>query len=199
MCTRPRWAEPAPSRDLRGRPARPLRRARAPACCAAELVVRSPRARRSPSRLQGATAAPATINSRVTGQWRSRNATLALTLANGITLPVNATLHDHRQRRHRSGDRHVRGSPEGAHVIVDRRQRSRSPIAAATATTSSSTDDVGAADLLPRRRRDRRVLRRRRADRESERRRDAPVTLTFLQEGGGTVVEQRTMPAQVAR
>ena len=80
--------------------------------------------------------------------------------------------------------------PEGAHDRRRRPRRSRSPIAAATATTSCSPPPApmtyylaeGATGAFF----DDDVLIANPNDRE------APVTLTFLQEGGGTIVEQRT-------
>ncbi len=103
-------------------------------------------------------------------------------------------VHHRRQRRHRSDQRHVRGSrrrrdgrrPAAAslpnQLCRRRRQRHRA--------VAHRRDQ-----LLPRGRRDRRVLRQRRADRQSEPGRRA-VTLTFLLEGGSTIVETRTVAAQ---
>jgi autotransporter-associated beta strand protein len=125
------------------------------------------------------------------------NATLGLTVANGTTLPVNTTFKIIDNDLADAVDGTFANLPEGASLIVDRYTFAVSYRGGdgndVVLTVTNVAPDVlsyflaeGASGGFF----DEDVLIANPNDT------DAPVTLTFLQEGGGTVVEHRTVPKQ---
>ena len=133
----------------------------------------------------------------VTGTVTLSNATLGLTLANGITLPVNTNFKIIDNDGADAVDGTFANLPEGATLIVDRYTFTVSyrggdgndvvltvtnvaPDVLSYYLAEGATGGFFDEDVVIANPNDT----------------DAPVTLTFLQEGGGTIVEHRTVPKQ---
>jgi autotransporter-associated beta strand protein len=133
----------------------------------------------------------------VTGTVTLSNPTLGLTLANGITLPVNTNFKIIDNDLADAVNGTFANLPEGATLIVDRYTFTLSYRGGDGNDVVLTVTDVGP-DVLTYYLAegatgaffDEDVLIANPNDS------DAPVTLTFLQEGGGTIIERRTVPKQ---